>query len=247
MKTRATTLPLGIDIGHRRVRVALVERERHAVPKLIAVAARDHTGDPSGALRTAWDELQTRERRCVLALAPPDALLCTAEFPAMSRSERVSAARFEAARFIDYPVAEAAVSLVRTNAQQRWALGIARRSTLAAALGAAKRAGLRPLAVDDVAFALRRAHPDVDGTIDIGDDATRLTLFGGAIPYVARISIGGEHLTDAIAQSLGIDAMAAEERKRRIGFAGAGEAQRDALIASLGEALADARAGGYAD
>ena len=245
MKTHATTLPLGIDIGHRRVRIALLERAANDAPKLVAVAARDHSGNTAAALRAALDELQTSERRCILGLAPPDALLCMTDFPPMSRWERVCAARFEAARFIDYPIAEAAVSLVRTSTQQRWAIGIVRRSALAASLAAAKRIGLRPLAVDDLAFALRRAHPEADGIIDVGDEATRLTLFGPAIPYVARIPLGGERLTDAIAQSLGIDIAAAEERKRRIGFGGAGDTQRDLLIASLGEALADARASGY--
>ncbi len=247
MSARPATLPLGIDIGHRRVRIALVERTAGEAPKLIAVAARDHAGDPGGALCTALAELQTRERRCVLGLSAPDALLCVADLPVMSPWERVCAARFEAARFIDYPIAEAAVSLVRTSTRQRWAVGIVRRSALAASLGAAKCARLRPLAVDDTAFALRRAHPDADGVIDVGEDATRLTLFGGTIPYVARIPIGGEHLTSAIAQSLGVEAAAAEERKRRVGFGGAGDAERDALTGALGEALADARAAGYTD
>jgi type IV pilus assembly protein PilM len=247
MRTQTTTLPLGIDIGRRRVRIALLECEPKRFPKLIAVAARDHDGEPGGALRAALDELQTNERRCVLALAPPDALLSTVDLPAMSPWERVSAARFDAARFIDYPVTEAAISLVRTKAPQRWAIGIVRRSALMASLNAAMSVRLHPLAVDDMAFALRRAHPDVNGFIDVGDDGTRLTLFGGTIPYVVRIPIGGAQLTEAIAQSLGLDAAAAEDRKRRLGFGGAGDARRDELIAALGEALADARAAGYTE
>jgi type IV pilus assembly protein PilM len=244
VKARTQTLPLGVDIGRRRVRVAL-SAFADASPRLVAVAARDHSGDPVSALRDACAELQTAERRCVLALASPDALLRTAEFPPMSRWERARAARFEAARFIDYPIAQAAISLVPAGAG-RWALGIARRSALASALAAAKRARLRTLGVDDAAFALQRAHPDAAGVIDVGDDATRLTVFGQAVPYSGHIPIGGEQLTDAIAQSLGIDVDAAEERKRLIGFGGAGDAQRDVLIAALAETLADARAAGYA-
>jgi Tfp pilus assembly PilM family ATPase len=244
VKARVETLPLGIDIGRRRVRVALVERAKREAPKLVAVAARDHAGDPADALRAAVDEVGTSERRCVVALAAPDALLCVTDFPAMTPWERVRAARFEAARFIDYPLAEAAISVSRTNVHQRWAIGIVRSSVLSATLEFVKRLNLRPLAVDDMAFALRRAHPDADGIIDIGSEATRLMLFGGTIPYVAGIPIGGKRLTGAIAQSLGIDVDAAEERKRRVGFGGAGEAERDLLIGALGEALAEARAGG---
>ena len=245
MKSKSATLPLGVDIGQRRVRVALTARESGGSPKLLAVAAHDHDGDPAAALRWAIADLQTQERRCVLALAAPDALLCTAEFPAMSPWERVSAARFEAARYIDYPIAEAAVSLVRTSARQRWAIGVARRPALSAALDTAKRARLRPLAVDDMAFALQRSHPDAGAVIDVAYASTRLAIFGETMPYVAHLPIGGAAITDAIAQSLGVDAATAEERKRSIGFGGAGDAPRDALIGALAEALADARAHGY--
>jgi len=247
VKADSTTLPLGIDLGDRRIRVALAAIRRNTPPKLLAVAAREHGGDLPDALFSALDELQTPERRCVLGLSLPDAQLCTADFPPMTAWERVSAARYEAARFIDYPIADAAVSLVRTSDRQRWTIGIVRRSALAKALDIAKQARLRPVAVDDTAFALRRSQPTADGVIDVGAGATRLTLFGEAIPYVVRLPIGGERLTDAIAQSLGIDVATAEERKRSFGFGGAGDAQREALIASLGEAFADARAAGYTE
>jgi Tfp pilus assembly PilM family ATPase len=245
MSARTQTLPLGVDIGTKRVRVALSARPAGSEPALIAVASREHAGDPVAALREACAELHTAERRCVLALAAPDALLRSIEFPPMSRWERARAARFEAARFIDYPIAEAAISLVPIAGTARWAIGIARRSALADALNTARGARLRMLGVDDAAFALRRAHPDVAGVIDVGEEATRLTVFGQAIPFVTCIQMGGEQLTDAIAQSLGIGLDAAEKRKRSIGFGGAGDGQRDILIAALADALADARTAGY--
>lgn len=238
------TLPLGVDIGRHRVRVALAERAGRDAATLVTVAARDHDGDPAAALRDALEELRTRERRCVVALAAPDALLCALDFPRMLPWERASAARFEAARFVDYPIADAAVSLMRSPARAGWTIGIAHRAGLAAVLGTARTAGLRPLAVDDVAFALHRAHPAANAIIDVGDDTTRVTLFGATIPYVAPLPHGGRHLTEAIAQSLGIDVVAAEERKRQIGFAGV---PNDGFLAALGAAFADARTAGYTD
>jgi hypothetical protein len=44
-----------------------------------------------------------------------------------------------------------------------------------------------------------------------------------------------------------VDVDAAEERKRQIGFGGAGDAPREALLATLAAAFADARANGYRD
>jgi Tfp pilus assembly PilM family ATPase len=242
-----TTLPLGIDFGRHRIRVALCARDAQGRARLVAVASRP-TGDaPADALRDAVRELATSERRCVIGIARPDAVLHVIGLPKMSRIERSRAAEFAASRFIDYPVRDAAISLVPLPGAGRYTLGIARRAAIAARMVATKAANLVALAVDDVAFALRRAHPDADGTIDISDDRTRLTIFAQPIPFVADIPLGAMLLTEGIARSLGIDAQAAEERKRSIGFAGAGEAQRDALIDGIATMLAAARAQGHTE
>jgi len=245
-RARTATLPLGIDFGRTRIRVALSARAADGAPTLLAVAARPAGGDPARALRDAIGELGTRERRCVLGIARPDALVRVVSLPPMSRFERTRAATFQAARYIDYPVADAAISLNALDERQ-WTLGIARRAAIDARLAAAKHAKLVPLAIDDVAFALARAQSGVDGTIDISDDVTRLTIFAQPVPYVADVALGAMLFTEGIARSLGIDAAAAEERKRTIGFAGAGEAQRDAVIDGIAEMLARARSAGYTE
>ena len=245
---RRPTLPLGIDFGRCRIRVALsVAGGEGRPPALIAVAARPAAGDPARALRDAVNELATTERRCVIGIAQPDAIVRVVTLPKMSRFERTRAATFQAARYIDYPVGDAAISLNAIAGGGRWTLGIARRAAIDARLLAAKRARLVTVAIDDVAFALGRALADADGTIDISDDATRLTVFARPIPYVADVALGAMFLTEGIARSLGIDAEAAEERKRTIGFGGAGEAQRDALTDAIAAMLARARAAGHTE
>jgi Tfp pilus assembly PilM family ATPase len=247
MRDQRRTLPLGIDFGRSRIRVALCARTDAGRPTLLAVASRPTGTDPERALRDALRELATAERRCVIGIAQPDACVRVVALPPMSRFERSRAATFAAARYIDYPVGDAAISLNPLADGQRWTLGIARRAALDARITAAKRAKLIPLAVDDVAFALARAHAGIDGTIDISDDLTRLTIFAQPLPYVAGVALGAMTFTEGIARSLGIDAAAAEERKRTIGFAGAGEAQRDAVIDAIADMLARARAAGHTD
>ncbi len=244
--TKRPTLPLGVDFGRHRIRVALSERDASGRPKLIAVASRERCDEPGTSLHEAVTELATAERRCVMGIARPDALLRVVNMPPMSRFERTKAAKFQAVRFIDYPVSQAAISIAPLDAN-RWALGIARRTAIALRLATAKRAKLFPVAIDDVSFALTRVHGDADGTIDVTDDTTRVTLFAQPIPYVADVAIGAGSLTDGIARSLGIDAAAAEERKRSVGFGGAGEAQRDALIDAIAEMLTAARAAGHTE
>jgi Tfp pilus assembly PilM family ATPase len=240
------TLPLGVDLGAHRVRVALARRDAHGRPDLVAVATRDTGCDPVAALRDAVRELATRERRCILGMTHPDAVMRTIALPPMPAFERMRVAGLQAARFIDYPVADAAISLTPLAVPQRWSLGIARRAAMHARITAAKGARLIPLAIDDVAFALARVHGDADGAIDISASSTRLTIFAEPLPFVADIALGADALTEGIARSLGIDATAAEERKRTIGFGGAGEAQRDLLIDGILAMIASARAEGHA-
>jgi type IV pilus assembly protein PilM len=234
-------LLLGIDIGAARTRVALCERDPSGRVALVAVAARPTDGDAAAAIAEAWSELGTRERRCVLGLAAPDAALRAVRLPTMRRRERERAARFEAARLVSYPIAEATVRLANLG-NRTSIIGIARRDALARHLAATRRAGLRPIAVDDNAFALLRAFPEAEAILDVGERATLLVAPGDPVPVATSFPIGGRTFTAALVASLGIDEMSAEQRKRTIGLAGAGEHVRDALVEQLATSLVEMRA-----
>lgn len=236
-----STLPLGIDVGAVLTRVALAERDASGTPCLVAVATRPTGDDAAAAIAAACAELATRERRCVLALGPADALLRTAAFPKMRRAERARAARFEAARFVSFPLHDATVR-VHGASGDRCIVGIAHRPALDARVLAAKRARLRPVAVDDAAFALMRAFPYADAIVDVGETATVLVLANEPLPVVRTYATGGRAFTEAVVASLGIDEAAAEQRKRSVGLAGAGDRVRDALVEQLATALVEHRA-----
>jgi Tfp pilus assembly PilM family ATPase len=235
------TLPLGIDVGAARTRVALLERDASGAVRLVAVATRPTGDDAATAIAAACAELATRERRCVLALGAPDAMVRTASFPAMRRAERARAARFEASRFVAYPLHEASVN-VRATTGDRCVIAIARRSALDERVLVAKRARLRPVAVDDAAFALMRAFPYADAIVDVGESATVLVLPNDPLPAVRTFDTGGRAFTDAVVASLGVDDATAEQRKRSVGLAGAGDHTRNALIEQLATALIEHRA-----
>ena len=238
---RGDTLPLGIDLGTTRVRVALAERRPTGKVHLVAAASRHAGNDPATAIAEARNELGTRERRCVLGIAAPHALLRETVFPLMRSAERRRAARFEAARFAAFPIDDTTLRIVaRENGA--YVIGAARRSLLAERVNTARRAGLRPVAVDDAAYALMRVFPRVDAIIDAGRSGTSLVIARPGIPFVRRFAIGGGELTAAVAGALGVSASQAEERKCTIGMAGAGDAARDALIDELVSTLTEFRA-----
>jgi Tfp pilus assembly PilM family ATPase len=238
---RPVTLPLGIDVGTARTRVALLERDASGAPRLVAVATRPTGDDAAAAVAAACAELSTAERRCVLALGPSDALVRSVAFPAMRRSERVRAARFEAARFVPYPLHEAAVR-VHGETGERCIVGVARRAALEARLALAKRARVRPVAVDHGAFALLRAFPYADAIVDVGANATVLVLPNEPLPLLRAFATGGRAFTEAVVASLGVDEATAEQRKCSVGLAGAGDRARDALVEQLATALIEHRA-----
>jgi Tfp pilus assembly PilM family ATPase len=253
---KGSFLPLGIDLGSTRIRVAAFERRRDGGVALAGVATRDV---PDGAIvperiaeidlvaaiiDDARTELGIPQRRCVLSLPAQAAVLRLMKFPRMSEFERRRAARFEAERFSPWDAKDVA-TLVRAhwvNRQERLvAVGLARSEALHARVACARRAGLRVVGVDHDACAVHRAFPFADAVLDVGLAATTLHTFSPAGPVSRCLTIGGVDVTLAIGAELSIDAAAAERRKRILGTAGAGESARDSIAAAAAEAIAQLR------
>ncbi|MDQ2871525.1 MAG: pilus assembly protein PilM [Candidatus Eremiobacteraeota bacterium] len=247
MKKRS--LPLGIDIGSTRVRVALAQW-REDGPYVAGVAVREITdgsassggiAEPAyvGALiEEAIQELGTRERRCVCAIGEPDALMRTITLPKMSGSERERAARFEAQRHIDFPIEEATVRLRPVGEDVgTYALGIVRSSVLTSRQQAVKAGRLRAVAIDHDACALARLLPGCDAAIDVGHRRTSVHLYGSVTPRTVQIYCGGADITRSIERELSIDERSAEKRKRILGTAGAGERHRSRLVADIASSI----------
>jgi Tfp pilus assembly PilM family ATPase len=248
---RSGPLPLGVDLGAARVRVAYAQRDRSGRARLVAVASRDvecRIEDDGDALATIVDELRreigARTRRAVFALPPSDAVVKILRFPPMSWIERRRAAAFEAERFAPWDCKRER-TLVRVHAvdpaERLYAVGAVRESALAARVRLLKRAGLVPAGADHGAYALRRAFPQADAVLDVGLHRFALYGFGPSGPAALDVAGAGERITEAIAAALSIDRTLAERRKRILGTAGAGEEARGELAARASAAIARLR------
>lgn len=246
-------LPLGIDIGATRVRVVETEQSANGA-RIRAVAVREvsHGAASSGPLtdpeyvaaliEDALTELGTAQRKCVCAIGEPDALLRPLRLPKMTGLERERAARFEAERFVEYPLEEAVVRIHPIDAGSGvWALGVARSSALVTRTAALRAAGLTPVAIDHEACALARALPGFDAIVDVGHQRTSLHLIMPRTPITLQAYNGGADVTRAIERELSIDGFTAEKRKRILGTAGAGERARAALTADIAALIQTAR------
>jgi len=241
------SLPLGIDIGRTRLRVAAAVRTTSGATELVGVASREAPEEPEAASAVLDDlrrELGTRERRCVLSVPASAGVLKVVRFPKMSESERRSAARFESERIASWNSKD-----VATVVRAHWvnvreglvAIGVAREDALRARVSRARAAGLSVAGVDHDACAMRRAFPFADAVLDIGCESSSLHVFSASGPLSVAIAAGGSDVTAGICRDLGIDSTTAERRKRILGTAGAGEAARDALVARVATAIHDVR------
>jgi len=250
-------LPLGIDLGSTRVRMALGESNREGTVRIRAIVVRDVPDDtvspldveqPSlvaAVLDEMLDEIGTREQRCVLAIGAPACTLRNVRFPKMSWAERLRAARFESQRFAAWDLEEEG-STVRTHPMDRpsgtYAVGVARTASIDSRVTTMRLAGLRTVAIDHDALAMRRMFPDCDAIIDVGAERSSVHVFGGSGPISFTTQSGGGAITRGIAAELSIDVPTAERRKRILGCAGAGTSAREEVVTSIASLIDRARA-----
>ena len=219
---RAVTLPLGIDIGSTRVRIALTQiKNGRACVESIAAEDRSEDQALSSTIAQAWKALGARERRCVVAIGAPNAELQCGE----SVHEGLSSDR----------------TVVRSHPldrkRQLFAVGSARRTVLSQLLATIRATPLYLEAVDHEAFALARAIPMFALIIDAGHARTSLHCFEGILPSTSVIAGGAFEITRQIQRDLAIDIASAEKRKRAYGTMGGGEAARDRFLAELTHAI----------
>jgi Tfp pilus assembly PilM family ATPase len=245
------TLPLGVDVGSSRIRIALAEAASSDDIRIKAVAARDVAEDLRSDTRLIAavideiiSELGVRTRACVASLGSPDAMLRTIHFPKMSWHERLQAARYEAQRFGQAQTEGATVVRVH-RAKLRdstFAVGVTSDSTIQSRVALLKQSRLRPVAIDHDSLALGRAIPFTDAILDIGADRSTLHQYTARVPFSHSISRGGADVTRGIAQELSIDVMSAERRKRILGSAGAGTIVRNSFLSEFVAVIERARA-----
>jgi type IV pilus assembly protein PilM len=113
----------------------------------------------------------------------------------------------------------------------------AARETVLANVRAAELAGLTVQAVDLTPFAVLRslgrqtgAEVETEALIDIGARVTNIVVHSGGVPRFVRILlIGGQDVTDAVAEQLGVPLAQAEVLKQQAGRVGVEEGLEDVV------------------
>jgi Tfp pilus assembly PilM family ATPase len=234
-------LPLGVDIGTLRVRVAALLRQANGGLRLLGVGAADVDGDVAEAIRLALSQVATVERRCVASIRVSDARLRCVSLPSMSGRELRQALRFEGISMFGESV-EANEIVVRSSTLRVAEEGRHQTLVAAAPIEKVKRTlttlaacGLRATSVDHEACVLARAAQTP--LLDVGGERSSFIVVSHGMPVIRSFELGGSFFTDALAREFGTSLSVAETRKRTVGLAGAATEAVHTYVRALGAQL----------
>ncbi|APD09378.1 MULTISPECIES: type IV pilus assembly protein PilM [Thermus] len=236
---------LGLEVGASSLK--LVELSGHP-PTLRAYATRSippgtvvdgvvrEPGTLAQEIRELLAEARTKKRYVVSAVPNPALILRTLQVPKMPPKEMEEAVRWEAERYIPFPIDEVVLDFapldplaeVAEGEQMEVMVAAARQEAVASLIEALREAGLTPVVLDVKPFAglypleeeLNREPDRTVVAVEIGAESTSLVLTRGDRPLAVRLlTLSGKDFTEAIAKSFGLDFLTAEDVKRTYGLA----------------------------
>ena len=250
---------VGVDIGTESIRAVEVEGGRSAR----SVVTRFHEIEvPEGSvkngevieintvaavLKQLWSVGGFKSKNVVLGVGNSKVLVRDLTVPRLSRKEIRTALPFQVQEMLPVPVADAlldfypnAETLDENSATVSGLLVAAVKDSVVANVRAVQGAGLNPVEVDIIPFALNRLltrSNRAEGTvalIDVGAATTNVIVTRNGVPQFVRIiPTGGADVTKALASRLGITTEQAERGKRQLGLSSAAIAPEHVEAASV--------------
>jgi len=241
---------VGVDIGSGSLRAVEVMDAAGSKPSVIryhevalpegAVASGEvvELNTVASALRSLWTSGGFKSRDVVLGMGNQRVLARDLTVPKMSLDQIREALPFQVQDLLLVPVADAILDFypisegVGENGPVVNGLLVAAvKQAVLANVRAAELAGLNPVGVDLIPFALSRVHLRglaARGTIaliDVGSTTTSVIIAINGVPQFVRIiPAGGNDITRALATRLEVSPDQAEQIKRGLGLSAAGVA-----------------------
>src|SRR3954465_7151401 len=208
----------------------------------------------AASLRKLWQATDLSHKQVVLGVANQRVIVRQLELPWLPKAELRSSLGFQVQDLLPLPVDQTVLDFfpleeiteASGNRLLKGLLVAAARETVLANVRAAEQAGLRVEGVDLTPFAVLRAlgrqtgaEVETEALIDIGARMTNIVIHGGGVPRFVRILlIGGQDVTDAVAEQLGVPLAQAEVLKQQAGRVGVEEGLED-VVASVSRTAQD--------
>ncbi len=244
----AGRVAVGLDIGTSAVRAAelalggtQVTLQRFGQVGLPPGAVRDgevvDVDVVGAAIRQLWAQVRFSAKRVVLGVANQKVVVRQVDLPWLPAAELRTSLPFQVQDFIPMPVERAILDFHPLEEFQgengarmiRVLLVAAARDMVTAALAAVTKAGLTTVMVDLTPFAVLRALAPVDelgldseaeALVEVGARVTNIVVHSGGVPRFVRILLmGGQDITEAVAERMGVPIDEAEAVKQSIGMA----------------------------
>lgn len=257
---------VGVDIGSASLRAVEIEDATKARPTVVryhevplpAGAAKSgevlETHTVASALKRLWATGGFKSKDVVLGMGNQRVLARDLSMPRMSMAQIRESLPFQVQDLLPMPVADALLdfypiseSITESGPVVNGLLVAAVKESVLANVNAARLAGLSPVEVDLIPFALTRAQSRgavSSGTValvDIGASTTNVVVARAGVPQFVRIiPMGGDDVTRAIASRLGMDEALAEQAKRALGLAaGAVNAEQRPVVEIIYEVTSE--------
>lgn len=235
---------VGVDIGVRSVRGVEVSGFAGTRPSIVKISEQPlpenavrrgeviEPGTVSTALKRLWSQGGFGSKDVVLGVGGQRVFARDVSVPRAPLAQIRESLPFQVQELIPVPVADVYMDfypIQEVNSDQgpqvAGLLVAGVREAVEANVAAAMRAGLRPVHVDLVPFALTRAllpHRQARGRdviVAIGANTTHIVVVENGVPqFVRMISSGGDDITTALISRLGWGPEDAERGKRAIGM-----------------------------
>ncbi len=241
---------IGLDIGTSVVRAAElsfgrggVTLDRFGQVVLPDGAVRDgEVADETAvaeSIKHLWSATGFSHKRVVMGVANQRVIVRQMDLPWMEEAELRSSLAFHVADFLPIAVDASVLDFFPLEELQneqderslRGLLVAASQETVLANVRSAERAGLHVTSVDLTSFAVLRsmgAQTDLtvgaEALIDIGARVTNVVVHSAGAPRFVRILLmGGQDVTDAVAEHLGVPMDQAEGMKQHFAHYGSGD------------------------
>jgi type IV pilus assembly protein PilM len=263
---------IGLDIGTSGVRAAELSFGKDAVTlqKFGQVALPDgavrdgeilDAAAVSQAIKQLWSHTRFSGKRVVVGVANQKVVVRQVDIPWMPVEELKRSLGYQVQDFVPMPVEQAVLdfhtldeAVAEDGARTlRGLLVAASRDMVEGVLTAVQGAGLTPTMIDLTSFAVLRAlgssdplglTSPVEALVDVGARVTNVVVHQGGVPRFVRIlPMGGEDVTTAVADRMGVPHEQAEAVKQEMGLHG--DVTDEAVKAAI--RIADITVAGFVD
>jgi len=234
---------VGIDIGSKSVKIVELEKSAQGF-SLLASGIVGYSGAPvdklidekeiagaSEIIRKLHKEAGVSSKDVNISIPESQVFTRTIKFPLLTDAEIASAIKWESEQYIPIPINEAIIqhtvlerNETSTPPDVLVLLVAAPRVMVEKYTKVVVAAGLNPIAVETELIAMSRSLAPLGKTVlllDFGANSTDIAIAKNTLLSFSRsIPIAGEAFTRAVAQTLGVNQVQAEEYKKTYGLSG---------------------------